>query len=246
MLNAITGEDRAIVSPVAGTTRDSFDTEYEFDGRPLVFVDTAGLRRRGKAGRGIEKFSVLRTVQAIERAHVAVLLLDASEGVTAQDAHVAGLIEDAGRAAVICQNKWDLADELELEQVAVKLDVRGHIKFLDGAPIQFTSALEARGVKSVLRSIFDVYAQWTRKVNPGDLQRVLLAALAEHPIPTGGKEDVKMTSVTQIRSEPPCFLFKVNKPDRVHFSYKRYLENRIRDEFGFNGTPLRLMFRTRV
>ena len=246
LLNAITGESRAIVSPVAGTTRDAVDTSYTYGGRAITLIDTAGLRRRGKAGRGIEKFSVLRAIQAIERADVALLLLDATELITAQDTHVAGLIEDAVRGAVIVVNKWDLADHDEIDQQSANRDIRIRLKFLEGAPITFTSAVHGRGVEGMLDAALRVYAEWTRTVDGGDLQRVLLAALAEHPIPTHGRGDVHMTRVVQTRTAPPSFVFRVNQPDRIHFSYKRYLENKIRDEFGFAGAPLRLHFRTRI
>ncbi|MCH7734639.1 MAG: ribosome biogenesis GTPase Der [Chloroflexi bacterium] len=246
LLNAITGESRAIVSPVAGTTRDAIDTSYTYSGRAITLIDTAGLRRRGKAGRGIEKFSVLRAIQAIERADVALLLLDATELITAQDTHVAGLIEDAVRGAVIVVNKWDLADHDEIDQQSANRDIRIRLKFLEGAPITFTSAVHGRGVEGMLDAALRVYAEWTRTVDGGDLQRVLLAALAEHPIPTHGRGDVHMTRVVQTRTAPPSFVFRVNQPDRIHFSYKRYLENKIRDEFGFAGAPLRLHFRTRI
>ncbi len=246
LLNAITGESRAIVSPVAGTTRDAIDTSYTYSGRAITLIDTAGLRRRGKAGRGIEKFSVLRAIQAIERADVALLLLDATELITAQDTHVAGLIEDAVRGAVIVVNKWDLADHDEIDQQSANREIRIRLKFLEGAPITFTSAVHGRGVEGMLDAALRVYAEWTRTVDGGDLQRVLLAALAEHPIPTHGRGDVHMTRVVQTRTAPPSFVFRVNQPDRIHFSYKRYLENKIRDEFGFAGAPLRLHFRTRI
>ena len=246
MLNAITGESRAIVSPVAGTTRDAVDTSYRHADRDITLIDTAGLRRRGKAGRGIEKFSVLRSIQAIERAQVALLLLDAAELITAQDTHVAGLIEDAARGAVIVVNKWDLADLAEIDQKSAVRDVRIRLKFLEGAPITFTSALRHRGIEGMLDAALRVYTEWTRTVDAGDLQRVLLAALAEHPVPTHGRDDVHITRLVQTRAAPPSFVFKVNHPDRIHFSYKRYLENKIRDEFGFAGAPLRLHFRTRI
>ncbi|NQW16123.1 MAG: ribosome biogenesis GTPase Der [Chloroflexi bacterium] len=246
MLNAITGETRAIVSSVAGTTRDSVDSKFMFEEREITLIDTAGLRRRGKAGIGIEKYSVLRTVRSIERSHVTLLLLDATEVITAQDTHVAGLMEDAARGAVIVVNKWDLADEEELEREKVERDVRARLQFLEGAPIVFTSALTRKGVNRMLRSTLQVYENWTREVDQGDLQRMLLDALAEHPIPTGGKDDVRMKSVIQTKSAPPSFVFKVNQPKKIHFSYKRYLENRIRKEFNFEGSPLRLHFRTKV
>lgn len=246
MLNAITGESRAIVSSVAGTTRDAVDTDYRYGDREITLIDTAGLRRRGKAGRGIEKFSVLRSVQAIERAEVVLLLLDATELITAQDTHVAGLIEDAARGAVIVVNKWDLADHEEMDQRSAVRDIRIRLKFLEGVPITFTSALLGRGVEGMLDAALRVYREWTRMVDAGDLQRMLLAALADHPVPTRGRGDVHIRSVIQTRSAPPSFVFKVNHPDRIHFSYKRYLENKIRDEFGFAGAPLRLHFRTRI
>lgn len=251
LLNAITGSERAIVSETPGTTRDPVDSRYSYAGREILFVDTAGLRRRGKAEPGIEKYSALRSIRAIERAHVVLVLLDASEFVTAQDTHVAGFVEDASRGAVIVVNKWDLAEGRELaggiilDEDRAAREVRDRLKFLEGAPVRFTTATLGTGVEKVLDSALAVYDQWTRYVDGGELKRAVLDAMARHPPPSGRRRDIRLYSVNQPRSAPPTFVFRVSEPERLHFSYRRYLENRLRAEFGFEGAPLKLEFRRR-
>jgi GTP-binding protein len=244
LLNAVAGQARAIVSPVPGTTRDPVDTVFRYKDRDLQFVDTAGLRRRGRVEQGIEKYSGLRTIQAIERSHVAILVLDATEFVTAQDAHVGGFIDDAGRGAVIVLNKWDLATELGLERDAAVLAIRQHLQFLPHAPVRLVSALRGTGITPLLEAVLAAHEQWSRTVDPSELRRVLSDALAAHPPPSRGRSEVKIYRAEQRRAGPPTFVFRTNEPDRIHFTYRRYLENRMREAFGFEGTPLRLEFVT--
>jgi GTP-binding protein len=248
LLNALTGEERALVSDIPGTTRDSVDSRYNYvDGNTgvetgLVFIDTAGLRRRGKTEQGIEKYSALRTIQAIERSHTTLIVLDASEMVTAQDLHVGGFAAEASRGMVVVVNKWDLARELKLTREEAEEEIRDRFKFLPNSSIVFTSALTGRGLDRLLKATVATHAEWTRQVAPGDLTRVVIDALGAHPPPRGGYRRVRLRKVAQTRTGPPTFTFHMANPDLIHFSYRRYLDNRLRDAFGFDGSPLRLRF----
>jgi GTPase len=243
LFNAITGESRAIVSPIPGTTRDAVDSPYRYGERDLLFIDTAGLRRRGRTEPGIEKYSALRTIQAIERSYVVLLVMDASEILTAQDTHIAGYAEQAARAVVIVVNKWDLAPGLSLTQESATQMVRERLKFLEGAPVCFTSALNGSGLDTLLSAATDVYDQFARVVPHAELRRVVMDAMAAHPPPTHGRRGVRLVRVQQERARPPTFAFHMRGVDLIHFTYRRYLENRLRDAFGFEGTPLKLEFR---
>jgi GTP-binding protein len=242
LLNAIAGEARAIVSATPGTTRDPVDTVYRFKDRELRFVDTAGLRRRGRIEQGIERYSALRSIQAIERSHVAILVLDATEFVTAQDAHVGGYVDEAGRAAVIALNKWDLAGELALDRDAAVLAIRQRLQFLEHAPVRMVSALRGTGIPELLDAVVSAYDQFNRTVAPSDLRRVIAQALAAHAPPSHGRSEVRFHGIEQRRAAPPTFVLRTNEPARIHFTYRRYLENRLREAFGFEGSPLRLEF----
>ena len=248
LLNALTGEERALVSDIPGTTRDSVDSRYNYVDEDtgvetgLVFIDTAGLRRRGKTEQGIEKYSALRTIQAIERSHTTLIVLDASEMVTAQDLHVGGFAADASRGMVVVVNKWDLARELKLTREQAEEEIKDRFKFLPNSSIVFTSALTGRGLDRVLKATIATHTEWTRQVAPGDLTRVVIDALGAHPPPRGGYRRVRLRKVAQTRTGPPTFTFHMANPDLIHFSYRRYLDNRLRDAFGFDGSPLRLRF----
>ncbi|MBT4072937.1 MAG: ribosome biogenesis GTPase Der [Chloroflexi bacterium] len=246
LLNALTGEERALVSDIPGTTRDSIDSRYRYvngdDESDLMFIDTAGLRRRGKTEQGIEKYSALRTIQAIERSHVSLIVLDASEMVTAQDLHVGGFASEASRGLVVVVNKWDLSRELKLTREEAEEEIRDRFKFLPNSSIVFTSALTGRGLDRLLKATVDTYAEWSKRVAAGDLTRVVIDALATHPPPRAGYKRVRLRKVAQTRTGPPTFTFHMANPDLIHFSYRRYLDNRLRDAFGFDGSPLRLRF----
>ncbi|MBC8424214.1 ribosome biogenesis GTPase Der [bacterium] len=248
LLNALTGEERALVSDIPGTTRDTVDSRYNYvDAESgvetsLMFIDTAGLRRRGKTEQGIEKYSALRTIQAIERSHISLIVLDASEMVTAQDLHVGGFASEASRGIVVVVNKWDLARELKMTREEVEEEIRDRFKFLPNSSIVFTSALTGRGLDRLLKAIVATHAEWSKKVTPGDLTRVVIDALATHPPPRGGYRRVRLRKVAQTRTGPPTFTFHMANPDLIHFSYRRYLDNRLRDAFGFDGSPLKLRF----
>ncbi|MBM3934024.1 MAG: ribosome biogenesis GTPase Der [SAR202 cluster bacterium] len=243
--NAISGQERSVVSSVAGTTRDALDTLIMHDDRRVLLIDTAGLRKRGSIEQGIEQYSALRTVRAIDRAEVAVLVMDASELATAQDTHVAGYVLDSHKAIVLAINKWDLAKDLELTKEDATAKVRERFKFLAYAPIVFVSAERREGIKDLLYTAVRVSIEWNKGVPRYGLRRTVLMAVAKHPPQLHGRQQLKVYGITQDRTGPPSFTFYVNKSDLVHFSYERYLEKAIREEYGFEGSPLRIRFKGR-
>lgn len=245
LFNALTGQDRAIVSPVAGTTRDTVDSLFDYEGERITFLDTAGLRRRGKTDPGIEKYSAIRTIGAIERCYVAVLVLDATEFVTSQDTHIGGYIDDASRAAVIVVNKWDLSKKLNLDKVEVQAEVRNRFKFIPEVPIVFTSALAGSGVEILLPTIMRVYKEFSKRIPRSEVSRAVFDAMGENPLPGFGRSRPRIIRCLQSRSSPPTFEFTTRNPELIHFSYRRYLENQLRDRFGFVGSPIKMMFQSR-
>ena len=245
LLNAIAGEKRAIVSDIPGTTRDSLDSLMQFDDWSVLLIDTAGIRRRGRVESGIERYSVLRTVRAISRADVAILLLDATELASAQDSHIAKYILDEFKGIILAVNKWDLADDMELTQAQALVQVRDRFRFASYAPICFTSALNGMGIANLLDTARQVYQEWTKGVPRYDLRRRVMGAVASHPPSLSGRRSLKIYSVAQDNTGPPSFTFFVNYSDMVHFSYKRYLENAIRAAYDFRGSPLRMRFKGR-
>ena len=245
LVNAILGQDRAMVQDEPGTTRDALDTLFEYENRKYLLIDTAGMRRRGHIERGVEKFSVARAMQAIERADVAVLVVDATEYLTAQDLHVAGFVQQAYKGLVLVINKWDLAQEDEIDRAEVEQLVRARLKFFPSMPILFTSALRGRGVRAVLDAVARIQMERMTRVTTGQLNRVLIDALAAHPPPSSGRRRLQIYYATQAEVNPPTFVFFCNDPTLIHFSYRRYLENALRKRFGFEGTSIRLVFRGR-
>ena len=245
LLNAILGQDRAMVHDAPGTTRDAIDTLLDYEGSPYLLIDTAGMRRRGHIERGVERFSVVRAMQAIERADVAVLVVDATEYLTAQDLHVAGYVQQAYKGLVLVINKWDLAQEEEIDRAEVEQIIRGRLKFFPSMPILFTSALRGRGVRAVLDAVALIQIGRMTRVTTAQLNRALIDALAEHPPPSSGRRRLQIYYATQAEVNPPTFVFFANDPALIHFSYRRYLENVLRRRFGFNGTAIRLIFRGR-
>ncbi len=246
LTNAILGDDRSIVSDVPGTTRDALDSILTTDGGDVLrLIDTAGIRRRGKIEPGIERYSVLRTLRAIDRANVAVLLLDAGELATAQDSHVASYVLDAYKGLVLAVNKWDLARELELTKEEAERTIRMRFKFAPHVPIVYLSALRRTGIPELLKVASGVYEEWTKTVPRYGLRRVVLDAVADHPPASGGRRQLKIFGVAQDSSAPPSFTFYVNLSELVHFSYRRYLENALRSAYGFEGNRLRMRFKGR-
>jgi GTP-binding protein len=242
LLNALTGQPRSIVSNIPGTTRDALDTLVTLGDRSFLLIDTAGIRRRGSIEPGIERYSVLRSIRAIDRADVAIVLLDASELATSQDTHVAGYVLDAHKGIVLAVNKWDLATELDLTRNDAEAMVRGRFRFASHAPVRFVSALSGTGVMELIDASQEVYTEWTRTLPRYELRRTVLEAVGRHPPATTGRKALKIYGVTQDAASPPSFTFYVNRSDAVHFAYRRYLENAIRSRFGFEGSPLRMRF----
>ena len=245
LLNALVGHERSIVSETPGTTRDAVDTLITRDGRRTLMVDTAGLRRRGSIKPGIERYSSLRSIRAIDRADVAVLVLDATELATAQDAHIASYILDSYKGIVFAINKWDLAKQEGLNQETATYKVRERFKFASFAPICFLSALRETGLDAMMDTVESVSEQWRKDLPRYDLRRTVLNAVAAHPPALSGRSAAKIYSVAQDATGPPSFTFYVNRADMVHFGYQRYLENAIRDAYGFEGSPLRMRFKRR-
>jgi len=243
LLNRLLGEERAIVSPIPGTTRDALDTPMTYDGVPVILIDTAGIRRRGHIEAGVEHWSVLRALKAIARADVALLVVDATEPFTAQDAHVAGFILDEMKSVVVVVNKWDAIekDTYTIESYTEKL--RAELHFLDYVPALFVSAKTGQRCPQILPTALRVHEERLVRIPTSALNRIVREAVAANPPKSKSVRQLKITYAAQVRTAPPTFLFHVNDPGLVHFSYKRYLENRLRAEYGFLGTPLRLSFR---
>jgi GTP-binding protein len=249
LLNALLGEQRMIVSDIPGTTRDAIDTRLPWGRSEIVLIDTAGIRRRGRVASGpaAERFSTLRSLKAISRADVAVLLIDAVEGLTAQDAHIAGYVVDDGRGLVVAVNKWDAVEGKTGQTFDQYVDwIRAEVPFLDFAPIVSISAKTGLRIDKVLELAVDVWAERRRRVATGELNRVVRAATERQDPPMVKGRRPKIFYATQASVAPPTFVFFAREAANVHFSYQRYLENRLRDEFGFLGTPIRLVFRERA
>ncbi len=249
LLNALLGEDRSIVSDVPGTTRDAIDTRLEWGRSEIILIDTAGIRRRGKVASGpaAERYSTLRALSALSRADVAVLVVDAVEGLTSQDAHVAGYAVEEGKGLVIAVNKWDLvADKTDRTFDQYTEWIRNEVPFIDFAPIVSISAKTGQRVDRVLELAVDIWAERRKRVSTGALNRLLLAATERTPPPPVRGRRPKLFYATQAAIAPPTFVFFASDASAVHFSYRRYLENRLRETFGFDGTPIRLIFRDRA
>jgi GTP-binding protein len=243
LLNQLLGEERAIVSPLAGTTRDALDTKIKWHGEEITLIDTAGIRRRGKIEPGVEKFSVIRAMKAIERADVALLIIDAEDGVTEQDEHIAGYIIDEYKGLVIIVNKWDLVEKDAHTMNEFTKEIQDRLKFVDYAPVIFISALTGQRIHQVLETAHRAWENRFLRIQTADMNRILRDAVQRHPPPVTGTKRLKLYYATQVGVSPPLFLFHVNDKKLVHFTYKRYLENRIREEFPFEGTPIRMSFR---
>ncbi len=244
-VNRVLGEERMVVSDVPGTTRDAIDTTIQLDEQEMVLVDTAGIRRRGSIERGIERYSVLRSMKAIDSADVAVVLTDATEGYTAQDAHVVGYVLEAGKGVVLVLNKWDAVEKDEYTADQWLKQLRREAPYLVWADIVFASALTGQRVERILNEALRVAEERYRRVPTGELNRLVMGAVRAHPPSHVRNRLPKIYYATQVGVAPPTFVVFVNDPSLVHFSYRRYLENRIRDEYGFLGTPIRLILRQR-
>ena len=241
LVNRLLGIDRSIVSEIPGTTRDAIDTNLKYRGQDLLLIDTAGIRRRGKQ-KGIERYSVMRSMRAIERCDVAVLVLDATDPTTAQDLHVAGLIQQALKGVIIVVNKWDLVANSTAAEYTMY--IMNEIKFMPYAALLYTSALSGKGVKKILPEALRVHQQRQIRLPTAAVNNVVQAAVGAHTLIRRGKR-LNVLYTTQAETDPPTFVFFVNDARLVHFSYQRFLENKLREAFGFVGTPLRLVFKSR-
>jgi GTP-binding protein len=246
LLNRFLGSERAVVSAVPGTTRDTVDSPFEHDGRRYLLVDTAGIRRVRLLKENVDHVSVVQARRAIERADVGIVVLDAESGLRDLDATIAGRVVDAGLGMVLAVNKWDTARGRGLKQKDFAQDIRDALKFAPWAPVVFVSATTGRGLDHLLATVGRVEEQRLFRVTTGELNRLLARATEAHtPKPDKGSRTVRILFGSQIGIAPPTFALSLNQPVGLHFSYRRYLENRIRDEFGFAGTPLRLKIRHR-
>lgn len=241
LLNKLVGEERAIVSPIPGTTRDAIDSHLNVDGLPVTLIDTAGIRKRGKIEPGVEKFSVLRSFKAIERADVALLIVDAEAGITAQDAHIAGFILEAWKSCVVLVNKWDAIEKDTYTMEEYTRHVRQELNFMDYVPLLFISARTGQRVDQVLPTALRVQEERLARITTAMLNRLLRDALDAHPAPTHAGHRLKIYYGSQVRVDPPTFVLHVNNPKLLHFSYLRYLENKFRQTYGFVGTPIKII-----
>ncbi|MGB9826423.1 MAG: ribosome biogenesis GTPase Der, partial [Desulfofundulus sp.] len=245
LVNAILGEERVIVSDTPGTTRDAIDTCFEREGRTYVLVDTAGIRRKSRIDENVEKYSVLRSLRAVERCEVALVVLDAVEGVTEQDKRIAGYAHEQGKASVLAVNKWDLVKkDTHTSQRFTEL-IRRELAFMTYAPVVFISALTGKRVHRLLELVDLVAQQQCLRINTSDLNRLIRDAVLHNPPPSDKNRRLKILYATQGGVKPPTFILFVNDPDLMHFSYLRYLENQLRAAFGFHGTPIRFVLRQR-
>lgn len=245
LTNAILREERAIVSNVEGTTRDAVDTPFRYKGRDYVIIDTAGMRKRGKIYENVEKYSVLRAVSAINRADVVLFLIDGEKGIREQDKHVAGIAHEAGKGVIIVYNKWDTVEKDDKTMIQITKKIREEFKYLSYAPIAFVSALTGAKVQNLMPLIDEVHESCTLRVPTNVLNDVIMdAQMMNPPKPHNGKQ-LRIYYASQVSVAPPNILIFVNEPELFHFSYKRYLENKLREAFGFVGTPINIQARKR-
>jgi GTP-binding protein len=245
LLNALVGKERTIVSEIPGTTRDSIDTVFDWKGEKITLIDTAGIRRRGRIEVGVESFSTLRSLQAIDRSDVTLLVLDATEMGVAQDTHIAGYAVERFKGLILVVNKWDMAKDLKLEEETVESALRQRFHFAPWAPIVFVSALKRAGLGQLMKAAKHTYEQRNLRIATSDLNKIIERAVGEHLPRQVGKRRLNILYATQASVNPPTFVFFCSNPQLVHFSYVRYLENRLRELFGFDGTPIRLVFKAK-
>jgi GTPase len=243
LLNNLLGKERSIVGDTPGTTRDAIDTLVEFGGQNVILIDTAGIRRRGKVEKGIEWYSVLRSMRAIERADIGLLVIDATEPLTEQDSHIAGYIEQAGKGIIVLVNKWDLA--VEKDKTVYNEYIQSKLKFAPYAPILYISAKTGQGVNKIMPLVLQINQERSMRVPDIEVNDLIKAAVASHNLPHKGKKVLDVYSASQTGTNPPTFKFVVNDTKIIHFSYERFLENKLREVYTFKGTPIRLVFKAR-
>ena len=245
LVNRILGYERTIVNPLPGTTRDAIDTPFEREGRRYVLIDTAGIRRKSRISQNLEKYSVIEALRTLDRCDIALVLIDGEEGVTEQDARIAGLALEKGVACILVVNKWDLVEK-DNSTVGVYVNrLREELKFLQFAPIAFVSALTGQRLGRIFELVEAVWAEYTRRIATAELNAQVERYIAENPAPLYRNRPNKIVYATQPRVKPPTFVFFVREPKAIHFSYERYLTNRIREGLGFESVPIRLIFRKR-
>ncbi|MBM3187438.1 MAG: ribosome biogenesis GTPase Der [Chloroflexi bacterium] len=244
LLNRLLGEERVIVSETPGTTRDAIDTRLRYHGEEIVLIDTAGIRRRGQIAPGVEKYSVLRALRAIARAHIVLLLIDATEGVTAQDAHIAGYVLDEAKSVIVVVNKWDLVEKDSYTLSAFEEYVRRELKFMPWVPVLFVSAKTGQRVSRILPLALRVQQERNARLSTSQINSVIRQATARRSPPTKSGRKLRIYYGTQVGVAPPTIVFFVNDKNLVHFGYQRFLENQLREAFKYEGTPLRLVFRS--
>lgn len=245
LINRILGEERVIVSDVAGTTRDAIDSDYEYNGQKYVFIDTAGMRRKSKIKENIEKYSIIRAVAAVERADVCIMMINAEEGITDQDTKVAGIAHEAGKAVIIAVNKWDKIEKDNKTMNKFTKDIESEFKYLSYAPIIYISAATGQRVTKLFDLINTVNENNSLRISTGMLNDVLIEAMAMNQPPAEKGRPLRIYYMTQVSVKPPTFVLFVNDTELLHFSYKRYIENQLRDSFGFTGTPIHFIARNR-
>jgi len=245
LLNKLAGSERAIVSPIAGTTRDAVDTIIRYNDLDITLIDTAGIRKRGKVDPGVEKYSVLRAMKAIERCDVALLMIDALDGITAQDTHIAGYILDAWKSCVVLVNKWDSVEKDSHTIKEYSNHILHELNFMDYVPLLFISATTGQRVDKVLPLALQVQEERLIRITTSKINQIIHNAQDRHPAPSRSGRQLKMYYGTQVRSDPPTFLIYVNDPKLAHFTYLRYLENQFREQVGFLGTPIRIVMKGR-
>ena len=242
LVNALTKENRVIVSPIAGTTRDSIDTPFSFEGNDFTLIDTAGLRRRSKVYDSIEKFSVIRAIAAIERCDICILMIDAMEGITEQDKKIAGIAHEAGKGMMIVINKWDLVEKETNTMRDYERKVRAELLFASYAPILFTSVLQGRRIYDILRKAAAIQEIRIRRITTGKLNNLIEDAVMMRQPPSDKGKRLKIYYAAQIGVAPPLFCFQINRRELMHFSYARYLENRLREAYDFEGTSVKFVY----
>ncbi|SFF62001.1 GTP-binding protein [Halobacillus alkaliphilus] len=245
LVNTLLGQERVIVSDIAGTTRDAIDTPFSKDDRDYVIIDTAGMRKRGKIYEATEKYSIMRALKAIERSDVVLSLIDADTGIQEQDKKIAGYAHEAGKAVIIVVNKWDTVEVEEKTMKEFEDKVRSNFRFLDYAPVVFLSAKTKKRVHTLLPRILEASENHAKRVQTNILNEVIMDALAMNPSPSIKGQKLKIFYATQVSVKPPSFVVFVNEPELMHFTYERFLENRIREAFGFEGTPIKIFARKR-
>ncbi len=243
LLNALLGEQRVIVDDTPGTTRDAIDTLLDYKGQNMLLIDTAGIKRRGRQGTGVDKYSVIRSLRAIDRADIALLVVDASEPFTAQDVHIAGYVLQMAKGIILIVNKWDIAREKNKSEW--NNYIKSYLNFIPYAPVVYTSAKNGQGVNKIMPQVHQVYQERLKRLSTATVNNVVQQAVAAHNLPRIGRKRLKILYATQADINPPTFVFFINDKKLIHFSYQRYLENKIRQTFGFTGTPLKMIFKTR-